>query len=35
MCRIFSFALLSLFFLSGTLCAQRAVEFEARYWFAA
>jgi hypothetical protein len=35
MCRTFSFALLSLFFLRGTLCAQRAVEFEARYWFAA
>jgi hypothetical protein len=35
MCRTFSFALLSLVFLSGNLCAQRAVEFEGRYWFAA
>ena len=33
--RTLSFTLLSLFFLTGTLCAQRAVEFEARYWFAA
>jgi hypothetical protein len=33
--RTLSFAWLSLLFFGGTLWAQRAVEFEARYWFAA